>query len=124
MHDTVRVERREVDASGQPVFTQGPGRKLVESWRVVYEGPCKLRSAGTQAAEAEAGEVAVDVSHSYLDLPITDDASGLVRRGDRATVTSSRFDLANVGRVFVVQRDVPRTFPVERRLFCEEVSGG
>lgn len=123
MVDECRIERRVVDESGQPVYVPGPDRRLTESWQVVYEGPCKVRAAGTQAVTAEAGEVVADVSRSLLDLPVSDAASGLVRAGDRATVTESRFDPANVGRVLIVQRDVPRTYPVERRLACEEVSG-
>lgn len=123
MVDRVRIERRVTDEQGQPVFTPGPDRRLEEQWLLVYEGRCKVRAGGQQASSAEAGEVLAEVSHTVLDLPVSEPDAGKVRAGDRATLTESRFDPANVGRVLIVQRDVPRTYPVERRLACEEVSG-
>lgn len=123
MVDACRIERRVVDESGQPVYVPGPDRHLTESWELVYEGRCKVRASSQQTSSAEAGEVVAQVSHTILDLPVSDAASGRVRAGDRATITACRFDPANVGRVLTVKRDVPRTYPVERRLACEEVSG-
>lgn len=116
MLDTVRVER-----AGEPVYDEATMQET-PSWTPIYEGPCKVRATPVGTAEAAAGETTYDVGHAYLDLPLSDPTTGLVRSHDRATVVSCTHDPANTGRVFVVQRDVSRSFPVERRLFCEEVA--
>lgn len=115
MVDTVRIER-----AGAPVYDEVTMRES-PSWSLVYEGPCKVRSSPVGGSQATAGETVYDVTHCYVDVPLSVPATGEVRAHDRATVVSCTHDPANAGRVFVVQRDVSRSFPVERRLFCEEV---
>lgn len=117
MIDSVLIERRGTESTIDPETYE-------EVWPyvTVYAGPCKVRTAGVQAREVSAGETNFDVSAAYIDLPLSDPLSGGVRAGDRATITGAALDASNVGRVYVVQRDVERSAPVERRLFCQEVS--
>ena len=116
MVDSVLIERKSGTALDPDTLEQ------VDEWVPVYEGRCKVRSSALQARDADAGEVSYDVGSSYLDLPVSHPDSGGVRAGDRATIVTASLDSANTGRVFVVQRDMPRTYGIERRLFCQEVS--
>lgn len=116
MVDSVLIEREDGYTLDPDTLEQIP------AWVTVYEGKCKVRSSPVQSRDASAGETVYDVTASYIDLPLSDPASGAVRAGDRATITGAALDPANVGRVLTVQRDIPRTFPIERRLFCQEVS--
>lgn len=116
MVDSVLIEREDGYALDPDTLEQ------VTAWVTVYAGRCKVRSASALPRDAAAGETVYDVTASYLDLPLSDPASGGVRAGDQATITATAFDPANVGRVLTVQQDIPRTYPIERRLFCQEVS--
>lgn len=116
MADTVLIERKSGTTLDPDTLEQ------VDEWAPVYEGRCKVRSSALQSRDADAGEVSYDVSSAYLDLPVSHPDSGGVRAGDRATIVTAALDSANTGRVFVVQRDMPRTYGIERRLFCQEVS--
>lgn len=114
MRDAVRVER--VDG-----VTLGPDLEQVPNWVVVYEGPCKLVPTDFKDSQASAGESSFDVADAKITAPVTE-VTGLIRNGDRATITETAYDPANVGRVFTLQRDPDRTYPIERRFSCQEVS--
>ena len=117
MRDTVLVET----VTGSDL---NDDNEVVETYGTVYAGKCRILPTDFKDFEKAAGEAVFDSADSKLALPITAE-SGAVRNGDRATITTVdpvTGDPANVGRVFTVQRDPARTYPVERRFTCTEVS--
>lgn len=121
MRDTVLVET--VDPDAEPVLDPETN-EVVTPYKTVFEGACRLVPTDFKDLSETAGETAFDVADANLALPITVE-SGAIRNGDRATITAVDAvtgDPANVGRVFTVQRDPARTYPIERRFSCQEVS--
>lgn len=101
--------------------TLNENNEVVPEYGPVYAGKCRLVPTDFKDFEKSAGETSFDAADVKLVLPITVE-SGKIRNGDRATLTVAVNDPANVGRVFTVQRDPVRSFPVERRFSCQEVS--
>lgn len=66
----------------------------------VYEGPCRLRAAGTQDAAADAADQAFIESRYILSLPVV--GSEGVKGGDSVEILTNPSDAALVGRKFNV----------------------
>lgn len=118
MRDTVLVET----VTGETLDPET--NEVIPEFATVYSGACRLIRTDFKDFTKSAGEAVFDAADVKIALPITAE-SGAIRNGDRATVTavdSITGDPANVGRVFTVQRDPARTYPVERRFSCTEVS--
>lgn len=119
MRDTVLIESPTGDTTLDPETNE-----IVSEYVTVYAGKCRLVRTDFKDFSKSAGEAVFDAADVKLTAPITAE-TGAIRTGDRATITAVDAltgDPENVGRVFTVQRDPARTYPVERRFSCTEVS--
>lgn len=119
MRDTVLVETATGEVVVDPVTNE-----VIPEFSTVYAGACRIIRTDFKDFSKSAGEAVFDAADVKLATPITAE-TGAIRNGDRATITAVdpvTGDPANVGRVFTVQRDPARTYPVERRFSCQEVS--
>lgn len=109
MVDTVRVYRVEtVDGEWQQE----------QRTTTIYEGAAKWKIRPMDPREAESAGVHDLVQMLTLNLPI--ESSADVREGDRVETLVSVHDPAGSDRHAIITRDVTPTFPVQRRLLCEE----
>lgn len=95
---TLRATCR-ITRAGEPVWNPVTLQND-ESPVTSYEGPCRVRAAGTQDAAADAADQALLESRYILSLPIV--GSEDVRGGDVAEILTSPDDTALVGRMFTV----------------------
>lgn len=85
---------------------------------VIYSGPCRLKSAGTQGQTTEAGAAELFTYDFSLDVPFS--ATG-IRAGQRATIDASP-DPDAVGLEIEIQRPYPGDQVIRRRLLCTDVA--
>lgn len=116
MRSTCTITRA---GDGERVWDEETGTYVDPPRATVYAGPCKVKTSSRAVGIAEAGELRVAIEVVELQLPI--DGSEDVRRGDVAQIDSNPYDIALVGREFVVQSPVAGTAKAARRLPVEAV---
>jgi hypothetical protein len=117
MRDTIRLERDTGEVTRDPVTLEE-----TPIWETVYEGPGRWQRPDTVAAEKVAGEVEYGLNRVTVQLPMSDPATGAVRRGQRATCVAAAFDPALVGARATVLAVPNKTHATMRRLLCEEAT--
>lgn len=124
MQDTCLVERKVVDANGDPVRVMDPVTLgLTDQWEVVIPASrARFRRPSVSADHAtEAGEYQFGLESVAVWLPL--DAPP-PRRGDRATVSaiSGGTDPALLGLRLTVRAILTESHPTKRVVICEEVA--
>ena len=91
--------------------------EYVDSWSRVYEGPCRVKVAGS--APAEASGRAYVITDAVLQLPIGPER---FLDDDRVTITTASYDPDLAGVVLTVTSREVKTHATMRRLHVSEVT--
>lgn len=111
MTDTCRIERT------GPVVTSEDGTDTTPTV-LLYEGPCRIKPAGT-AAIIPSATAPAETWQNKLSIPYAADVD--IRSFDRVTITASG-DPTLLGRRFEVRNVDRGTHITARRIWCTEVS--
>lgn len=114
MVDTCTLRRR----SGET--TDPDTGEVTGTYTDVYDGPCRVQQAGTQAGAEEPGEAYVLMLRLEVQLPMS--VTGL-EVGDEIEITASVHDPDLVGRVFLIRDLAHATHKTARRVQVTERTG-
>lgn len=109
--DRCVIERQTGSVMDPVTFEEWP------SWSRVYEGPCRVKVAGSAPAEA-AGRAYV-ITDAVLQLPIGPER---FLDDDRVTITTASYDPDLAGVVLTVTSREVKTHATMRRLHVSEVT--
>lgn len=102
MTDSCRIERRQVDGNGQPVFTiDATTGRSTPVCDTVYTGKCRFQSRGNWSTDRDIGEAGLTLLQTELQLPVT--VAPAIN--DRVTCLTAVFNPDLVSDVYLVRGD-------------------
>lgn len=111
--DSCRVERP------GPKDSNPISGEVTTQYIPVYQGPCRVQTAGGPAGQVQVAEAVPRQSSATLQLPVS--GSEGIRPGDRVTILACAGDVELVGRIYHVTGEHHASEKSSRRLAMDEV---